>query len=569
MGSLGDLAVFCPYKTVAVPEGALLVCRMPPAAPPLDPRWGLVQVARRHGAWLAERSPAINALLAPLHRTQELTPAGEVVLGDPGAGAWVAVPSLLPRLCDRSVAGRRRTNYLFLLDALRDRVPAAFEQLPAGASPFVFPIEVDDKPALLARLAGHGVLGLNLWSVPHASLPATGFPDAQRRRRRTVGLPVHQELRPDDLERIIAATGLRARPQPELRLKPLAGFEAEADAWQALAERADNIFATREWLSMWWRHFGAGQARLLGCWRAGGKLAAILPLYASRVGPARALRFLGHGISDQLGPICDPAERCAVARALRRALGGGLLGGWDVLLGEEFPGQQGWSALLGATVVHHEASPVLRARGRSFEEILASGSANFRQEVGRRERKLQREHELRFRLASDRDRLQDDLTILFDLHAARWSGDESGAFSPARRAFHRDFAPLALERGWLRLWLAEVDGRPVAALYGLRFAGSELFYQAGRDPAWDRFSVGFVLLAHAIRVALEDGAVEYRLLRGDHPYKQRFADHDPGLETFVAAHGALPRAATALVASLAERDRGRHWLGRIARSGAD
>jgi dTDP-4-amino-4,6-dideoxygalactose transaminase len=205
VGSLGDLAVFCLFKTVGVPEGAALISTAPPPPPPLDPRWGVAEVARRHGAWLAERQPLMNALTRPLQRAAEVTPEAELGLGDADAGVWRAVPRLLPRLCEPAIAQRRRANYSVLLDALSERVPEPFQELPDGASPFAFPLDSDDKPALLERLAAHGVVALNLWSMPHPSLPGSGFPDAERRRRRTVGLPVHQELRPADLERIIDA----------------------------------------------------------------------------------------------------------------------------------------------------------------------------------------------------------------------------------------------------------------------------------------------------------------------------------------------------------------------------
>jgi hypothetical protein len=57
-----------------------------------------------------------------------------------------------------------------------------------------------------------------------------------------------------------------ARSEPsDLCLERLSGLDAAEVDWESLAERADNIFATREWLSTWWRHFGRGEARLLGC----------------------------------------------------------------------------------------------------------------------------------------------------------------------------------------------------------------------------------------------------------------------------------------------------------------
>jgi CelD/BcsL family acetyltransferase involved in cellulose biosynthesis len=351
--------------------------------------------------------------------------------------------------------------------------------------------------------------------------------------------------------------------QSDLRLERLSGLDSAEGDWEGLAVSAENIFATREWLSTWWRHYGRGELLLLGSRRRDDSLAAIVPLHRSRLGPARVLRFLGHGPSDELGPICDPADNAAVAVALQHALREGSLDGWDVLLGEQLLRAKGWTELLGGTVARQESSPVLRARGRSFEEVLASRSRNFRQQVRRRERKLLREHGLRYRLADDPARLDTDLSALFALHAARWGENGSTAFSPDRQAFHREFARLALEKGWLRFWLAEVEGAPVAALYGFRFADSELYYQSGRDPAWDRYAVGFVLLTHAVRAALEEGALEYRLLRGGEPYKKRFADYDPGLASLVLARGPARRAVVRFAVRAVEHDRLRRWLSRV------
>ncbi len=41
----------------------------------------------------------------------------------------------------------------------------------------------------------------------------------------------------------------------------------------------------------------------------------------------------------------------------------------------------------------------------------------------------------------------------------------------------------------------------------------------------------------------KDGADEYWFLRGPEPYKARFADQDPGLETMVVPHGLRGRVA--------------------------
>jgi CelD/BcsL family acetyltransferase involved in cellulose biosynthesis len=169
----------------------------------------------------------------------------------------------------------------------------------------------------------------------------------------------------------------------------------------------------------------------------------------------------------------------------------------------------------------------VRLPGGGWEEFLAARSRNFRSQLRRSRRRLEEAGSLSFRCTADRDELARDFDTLLTLHAARWGGP-TGTFR-GLTDFHRDFLGAALDRGWLRLRFLELDGRPLAALYNLRFGGAESFYQSGRDPDHAADSVGFVAHAHAIRECLDDGLAEYRLLRGGEAYKARFADRDAGL----------------------------------------
>jgi CelD/BcsL family acetyltransferase involved in cellulose biosynthesis len=312
-----------------------------------------------------------------------------------------------------------------------------------------------------------------------------------------------------------------------------------------LSGRGRNIFATWDWLSTWWRHFGAGHEMMTMAVREpDGTLVGVVPMYRWRGRPLRALRFLGHGAGDELGPICAAQDRARVARAVRHALRD-RRSSWDVLLGEYLPAAEGWSALLGGRSLRHVSSPVLRFGPGGWDEFMATRSGNFRNQVRRRERRLHREHDATFRLVTDEGELDGALDTLFRLHALR--RPEGSSFVP-REAFQRDFAHRALSRGWARLWLLEIDGAPRAAWYGFRFGGVESFYQSGRDPEWEHSSVGFVLMAHTIRAAADDGMEEYRHLRGGESYKYRFATHDAELETMALSCGAAGGAAVAGVA---------------------
>ena len=320
--------------------------------------------------------------------------------------------------------------------------------------------------------------------------------------------------------------------------------------WQHLAEQARHVFATPEWLLTWCRHYGNGHRQLTGLVRANGDLVAIVPLYEWWSHGVPVLRFVGHGPSDQLGSISAPLSQPAPAAAVQAAIAALPLSRF-VLLAEQVAGDQHFGDATSARFLYREASPVLRLGTGSWDEFLRERGRNFRQQMRRFPRKLAELGTLSYRLASDPERLQQDLDTLFDLHRQRWGGTTTSFL--VAEPFHREFAAQALRRGWLRLWFLEIDGRPVAALYGFRFAGAESVYQSGRNPAFRQQPLGFVLLAHAVREALRDGMAEFRLLRGGAAYKERFATGDPGLETF-----GLPRGVSAqflLTAACAARGR--------------
>jgi CelD/BcsL family acetyltransferase involved in cellulose biosynthesis len=327
-----------------------------------------------------------------------------------------------------------------------------------------------------------------------------------------------------------------------LRCEVVNDLDPIRSEWQALAERSQNVFGTWEWAWAWWEHFGIGRRLLITLCRAPeGRLVGILPLYADSIRGPTVLRFIGHGVADYVGPVCAPEDRPSVAQALRRCLDERVWR-WNFLFAGPLPTEQGWSRLLTVRPRFRQSNPMLATRGRTWNEYLSSRSPNLRQQVRRFPRRLATCGGVRFRLTQSRAGLDADLDTLVRLHGLRWGG-RSSSFAGARRSMHRDFAHAALHRGWLRLWTLEVGGTPVAAWYGFRFGNADWYYQAGRDPAWDRFAVGFVLLAKTIEAAFADQIPQYLFLRGIDSYKFRFAETDNGLESFRFARGPVERVA--------------------------
>ncbi len=315
----------------------------------------------------------------------------------------------------------------------------------------------------------------------------------------------------------------------------LRSVEAE---WRMLAERRGNAFLTPEWFWSWLEHYGESAEPVVSAtMRPDGTLQGVIPFVLARAGRPRTVRFAGASLADHLHPVCLPEDEEPVAAAAFSALAA-IGARWRLAVLDNVDVGARWYEALGrppfvAQVAFRESSlPAIELSSEGWDGYLASRSRNFRDQARRYPRRLEREHQVSYRMTSNESELGRDMETLFALHDARWTSRGGSTLTSSRaRAFHLDFARAALARGWLRLWLLEVDGAAVAAWHGWRVGDTYAYYQAGFDPAWERLSVGFVLLVHTVRSAIEEGASRYDMLLGDERYKGRFANTERSICT--------------------------------------
>jgi CelD/BcsL family acetyltransferase involved in cellulose biosynthesis len=322
--------------------------------------------------------------------------------------------------------------------------------------------------------------------------------------------------------------------------------ELRAD-WTRLAELDGDLFKTWEWARAHEETYGHEGRVLLTFGRDGDPLTGIARLSRAGRGPARHLGFDGQGAADQVGPVCDPEDRPAVAAALRTVVTK-RFGRPGALLATGLMHEQGWAPLLDGVVIRSRPSPVLEFNGLDWNGWLASKTKHFRQQVLRQERVLVRDKALTYRQIVSADELPEALEQFVAFHDARWQG-ESGFFAAGGRELHSAFARLSLERGWLRFWAAELDGQAAAFWLGHRFADDYWFFQLARDPQWHKSSIGTVLINHALRSAFEEGAARFRFLSGAQDYKMRFANADAGHETVLVTSPVLAKLARTGIAT--------------------
>lgn len=341
----------------------------------------------------------------------------------------------------------------------------------------------------------------------------------------------------------------------------LAGLEPQ---WRSLAELRGNAFIAPEWFAAWLDVPGArGRAFVPVVRRPDGSLRGLLPLVTAKRA-LRTLRFAGGDFADSVHPVATPEDEAAVASAAASALferGAAR----TVLRLDHIDVAADWvnSLLAGPPALaeledDRTVLPYIDLRGLTWETFVATRSANFRNQLKRKLRTLERSPGVRFRRTVESAELEADLSVFFHLHDTRWRalGGGSTLADPLARRALAEFARAAFRAGWLRLWFLEIEGRPAAAWYGWRLGERYAYYQAGFDPAWSSLSVGFLLLAHTVRAAFEEGAAVYDLLAGPEAFKRRFANGEREVRTsFVSLHGRPGRAVAA--AGIATRRLGR------------
>jgi len=305
-------------------------------------------------------------------------------------------------------------------------------------------------------------------------------------------------------------------------------------AWDAvLSSGPRSPFMSWEWHRAWADAAPAAEAAecsALLVRDSDGSLQALLPIRPERVRfrrvPVRALTWaIGDvGCPDELDvaalPDADLSDLAAALDALP----------WRILilgnLAEEAPNAQRLGAALadrGHAVRRRPlwACPQLELPG-SWDAYLATLSANRRQIVRRKERGLSRDHAVALTDYGE-DRLEEGWGHLLRLHEQRWDGAGGGAFrDPRAQRLQLRFARELATRQ--RLWLTtlDLDGQPAAAWYGFVSNDTVYFYQGGRDPKWERESVGLVLMGMMIQRAIERGYRAFNFLRGDDLYKQQW-----------------------------------------------
>jgi CelD/BcsL family acetyltransferase involved in cellulose biosynthesis len=322
-------------------------------------------------------------------------------------------------------------------------------------------------------------------------------------------------------------------------LDSLEAVEPTVAEWDALAVAAQRPFCAPAWLLAWWRHAAPGDPLLrIVVVRDGDRIVGVAPLFAARWRGLWTYSLLGTHTTWRIEPLAAAGREDDVAAAFADALAAAEPFP-DLIHLEGVPADSPWPDLLarhwpGKRAFRHDRpvtpAPTLALAADDLDGWLKGKSSNFRQQMRRMRRKLEKEGAV-FRMAQTPEEIDRDLAEFERLHRARWDWrGGSMSLTPGSDGMLREAGRALVGEGRFRLVSIELDGKVINSQLHVAAGGEVSYWNGGFDADYSAFKPSFVGLLHAIGDALERDDVRFDLGPGAQDYKYRLADGEDLLE---------------------------------------
>jgi CelD/BcsL family acetyltransferase involved in cellulose biosynthesis len=313
-------------------------------------------------------------------------------------------------------------------------------------------------------------------------------------------------------------------------------FGALKPAWEELfqANPSHTPYQTWGWNFTWWKYFGAPELLRVFVVEEDDRVIGIAPFFLRKRfygWPLPHLGFISQKRSDYLDFVVRAGAEANFFQQLLEYLHENQ-SEWLFIelkdvpdtsanlpyffqeVGKFFP-VLGWEAQRVCVTVP------LRAE---WESYLTTLGKRTRKDVGYDRRFLEKNFTVDFKVFTNSSAVFDGLEDLVKVYRGRWQSEKGATRFEEKRVadFEREICSLFSHAGWYRLYLLYANNEPVAGLSG--YVRNNKYYADAyaHSPAYNKYSVGNVLLGLAIEDCIKNQWNELDLTRGDESYKFRW-----------------------------------------------
>ena len=322
-----------------------------------------------------------------------------------------------------------------------------------------------------------------------------------------------------------------AAPRVDI-VETIGGLTALEAEWDRLYQHSDplNPFLGHAWTLACWRAQQGNPRPFVLTLRDGDRLIAVAPMCIERRAGFRVLRFIADDRSDYLGFLL-----AAAVPGLEQRLVDALVetsSNWDLAIFRQITAEYcGLTrAALPASIAAHDvkwtAAPYCAFDG-DWDSLHLSGPTWLKRTRKRLPRFLKDGWSIEPFSGDEAAKRLDEVAAI---EARSWKGAKGATrLQPGagqellRHAFHHDSACQ------MELWLASLDGKPVAFQLDFRLPDRLWVYQQAYDEDYRRTSVGSFMAYLSFEAAWATGVREYDYLSGEEGYKMERTNASRGI----------------------------------------
>lgn len=162
-----------------------------------------------------------------------------------------------------------------------------------------------------------------------------------------------------------------------------------------------------------------------------------------------------------------------------------------------------------------------------WEDYLKSRKARVRRELRRKRKKLERAGQFEIRVVTTPEQCDYAMEQVFHVERKSWKEREGTSLTtePGAGGFYATLARLCAGRGWLRIYLLYLNGRPIAHIIGVKFRNAYTALKTSYDETYEALSPGIVLFGHALQEAFEAKLGLFDFAGHESRWKQELATH--------------------------------------------
>lgn len=303
--------------------------------------------------------------------------------------------------------------------------------------------------------------------------------------------------------------------------------------WNTLLSNSnhDTIFLRHEWFSVWWQSFGDQKNLFILLVEENGTLVGIAPLMLAKERfrglPVRCIRFIENDESSRADFIIM-RNKTNVLPFLLEFLASNQTE-WDVMVLKNIIENSETTNYLFNSIStgnllfrakNSLQSPVLHVN-TDWETFLSQKAKSFRKRIRRFRNKLERLGDIDIKNITDNPLSLQELSKVWQVGQKSWKHHINKAISSTeqRRNFFSLLTQMTGREGWLNLWLLQVDNKPIAFEYQLKYKNKIHGMRSEFDEGYQSYSPGFVLDTFIVENIFKNGITDYDMGGSDDFYK--------------------------------------------------